>query len=69
METTLRLVTKALTWQLIGLVSTTGLGYLVTGSWSHAGTLSLLAAGSALVLYVVHERLWQAIPWGRGPGR
>ena len=68
METKSRTLAKALSWQGLGLVTTTALGYLATGSITAGGTLALSSAMLGLVVYLAHERLWQRISWGRTGG-
>lgn len=66
METPIRSIVKAVTWQALGLLTMTALAYLATGDLSAAGGLALGAAATSLVFFFVHERVWAAIPWGRG---
>lgn len=69
METPVRSVAKALTWQGMGLVTMTGIGWLVTGSAAAGGAIAAVSAATSLVTYILHERVWDRIPWGRGrPG-
>ncbi|SLN68212.1 hypothetical protein ROJ8625_03530 [Roseivivax jejudonensis] len=68
METRARTWVKAIGWQLVGVVVMTLLGVLVTGSVGAGGTLALASAGLGLVTYVLYERLWAHISWGRLPG-
>lgn len=63
-ETSKRTLTKALTWQLLGLVVMTAVGYAVTGSALEAGALSLGLQAFSLVCYIAHERVWGRIRWG-----
>lgn len=65
MESNTRLWTKALTWQLLGLISTSLLAYFFLGSITLAGSLALSSMASALVLYVIHEKLWAKVNWGK----
>lgn len=65
METRVRSVTKAVLWQVIGLIGMTLVGFVVTGSAEVAGGMALMNAGIGLTLYVGYERLWQRIQWGR----
>lgn len=64
MEARRRTLAKALSWQGVGLLSTTALGWLATGSWSAGGALALSSAALGLVCYVVHERAWARVRWG-----
>lgn len=59
-----RTIAKALTWQTLGLISMTGLGYLTTGSLRAAGGLALAAFVTGTVSFVIHERLWARVAWG-----
>lgn len=65
METPLRSLVKAVTWQLLGLVTMTALARLMTGSWTTAGGFALAAALVSLCVFVVHERVWNHISWGK----
>ncbi len=65
METTNRIAAKALTWQATGLLVMSGLGYLLTGSWQSAGSFAIGSAVLGLGMFMVHEKLWARIAWGR----
>lgn len=65
MDTKTRTVAKAATWQLLGLAVMTGLAWMQTGNVAGAFSLAVSAAASGTVFYVLHERLWSAIGWGR----
>lgn len=65
MESPLRSVVKAVTWQLLGLLTMTALAFLVTGDIASAGSLALGAAAMSFVFFFLHERVWALIPWGR----
>jgi len=60
-----RTFVKAITWQALGLSTMTGVGYAVTGSVGAGGSIALVGAGIGTVFYVIHERLWARIRWGR----
>ncbi|MHA3916565.1 DUF2061 domain-containing protein [Halovulum sp. GXIMD14793] len=64
METSKRTLCKAITWQVMGLVMMTVLGYLLTGSIQTGGSLAILGALVGFVTYVLHERVWSRIGWG-----
>jgi len=65
METRQRTVVKAVFWNVLGLsvMALVGLGF--TGSVALGGAMAVVNAGLGLVFYVVYERLWQQIAWGR----
>lgn len=65
METPRRTIAKAVSWQLLGLVSMTLIGYLFTGSVAAAGSLAMVTTLCGAVCYVFHERAWNRISWGR----
>jgi uncharacterized membrane protein len=65
METGKRTFLKAVTWQTLGLLTMTALGFLATGSLTIAGSLALAGAATGVVSYILHERIWNRIAWGR----
>lgn len=65
METTVRLLTKSITWQVMGFCSMTLIGYLYTGSFSTGGGIAVSAALTGFIGYFVHETFWSKIGWGR----
>lgn len=65
MESPLRSLTKAVTWQLIGLITMTTLAFIATGDLASAGGLALGAAITSFFFFFLHERVWALIPWGR----
>ncbi len=64
METTLRSIVKALTWQGLGLITMTAIGYAITGSARAGSAMALASAASGLVTFIFHERLWARVRWG-----
>ncbi|NCC21264.1 MAG: DUF2061 domain-containing protein [Alphaproteobacteria bacterium] len=65
MESCTRSLVKAITWQLLGLCTTTVITFLFTGSLAEAAGLTVSLTLVALVMYVIHERIWQFVRWGR----
>ena len=65
MESPTRTIAKAVSWQLLGLLSMTLIGYLFTGSVAAAGSLAVVTTIIGAVCYVLHERVWNRIAWGR----
>lgn len=65
METARRTLVKAITWQAIGLITMTVIGMLATGSFSAGGTLAIVTTTTGLLFYMIHERIWARISWGR----
>lgn len=65
METNTRVVTKAVCWQASGLLVMSLLGYAFTGSLGQGGALALASTLIGFVFYVLHEKLWARVQWGR----
>lgn len=64
METTVRTICKAVSWQTSGLIVMSVLGYLMTGSLQTAGSFAVLTAAIGLVAFFIHERIWARVRWG-----
>jgi uncharacterized membrane protein len=64
-DTTLRTIAKAVSWQALGLIVMTAIAFVITGSVAEGGLVALTGAATGLVAYVLHERLWARISWGR----
>ena len=65
METRQRSVVKAVLWNAMGLVVMTLVGLIATGSAAVGGTLAIVNTAIGLTLYVIYERVWAGITWGR----
>jgi len=65
METRTRSIVKAVSWQLVGLVTMTLLAFVVTGDLGAAGSLAIIGAISGFMCFFIHERVWAHIRWGR----
>ena len=64
MESKLRTIAKALTWQALGLTVTGALAWFHTGNMATALSFALTTAASGLAFFIVHERLWARVRWG-----
>lgn len=64
-DTPVRSIVKALTWQAVGLLVMTLITWGVTGSVATGGTIALLGAAAGTATYVLHERIWAHVRWGR----
>ena len=67
MDTKGRTLAKTLTWQTCGLLMMAILGYVTTGSLTAAGGLAVASTVFGTISYILHERLWARIGWGRVP--
>ena len=64
-ETKRRSWLKSLVWRLVGIVILGGLSWLVTHDWEQTSLITIIFHSIRLVLYYVHERLWDGVEWGR----
>lgn len=63
-ESHLRSVMKAVTYRILGTITTGILAYAVTGDFQVAVTITALEPLVKTVLYYLHERAWQLAPQG-----
>jgi uncharacterized membrane protein len=64
-ETTSRSLVKTLTWRITGSSSTFLIAYLITGSIGASSGIAIVQMIVNTVLYLIHERVWSRIGWGR----
>jgi len=64
-ETHIRTIVKAVTWQLLGLVTMTLIALAVTGDLTASGGLAIVSALTGFVCFILHERVWARVRWGR----
>lgn len=67
METPKRTWTKAILWQVLGLFSMLVVGFLFTGSMAVGGAMAVVNALIGFTVYILFERAWNRISWGRIP--
>ncbi|MGY3439314.1 MULTISPECIES: DUF2061 domain-containing protein [unclassified Marinovum] len=65
MDTQRRTLVKGGIWMFIGLVVMSGVGLVFTGSMTVGGTMALINSAIGFVTYVLYERFWAGITWGR----
>ncbi len=65
METRQRSVVKAIVWNVMGLVTMTMVGLFATGSATVSGVVALVNTAIGLTMYLIYERVWAGISWGR----
>ncbi len=56
---------KSLVWRAIGVVLLGAIAYVVTGDWEQMTIITLIFHGLRVLLYYLHERIWDQIAWGR----
>ncbi|MEM6897535.1 MAG: DUF2061 domain-containing protein [Pseudomonadota bacterium] len=65
METKTRSLLKSVIWSLIGLMVMAAVGYVATGSLVTGGAMALVNAMIGFLTYLIYERIWAGIRWGR----
>ncbi len=65
METRKRTLLKAVIWNMLGLAVMAAVGLVFTGSMTVGGTMALVNGALGLATYVLYERVWAGIGWGR----
>ena len=65
MDSHARSVAKAITWQITGLFIMALIGVAFTGSLTAGGLLAAITTVIGFVSYLIHERIWARIGWGR----
>ena len=65
MDSFARTWVKAVLWAAIGLVSMSVIGSLFTGSLSVGGMMAVSNTLIGLASYVIYDRVWSRISWGR----
>ncbi len=65
MESGRRTLVKAVLWTVLGCVVMTLVGLAFTGSAAVGGAMAVINACLGFVTYLVYERIWSRIPWGR----
>jgi uncharacterized membrane protein len=65
METRARTLVKSILWTALGLAVMAGIGFAFTGSWRIGGGMALINSAIGFLTYLVYERVWAGIRWGR----
>jgi len=60
-----RSIVKSISWRLVGTLDTILISWIITGTLSLAFSIGLVELITKMVLYFMHERLWNTIKWGR----
>lgn len=63
-ESRLRSVLKAVSYRIVGTVTTWLLAWFVTGDTRIAFAIGALEPIAKMVIYYLHERAWQLVPRG-----
>jgi adenylylsulfate kinase len=65
MESRSRSLAKAVSYRVLGSISTGALVFLFTGNLTVSVGAGLLDSIVKIILYFLHERVWQHISYGR----
>lgn len=60
-----RSILKGVTWRITGTIDTIVMAFLVTGQIQNALKIGLTEVFTKIILYYLHERLWNVVPFGR----
>lgn len=60
-----RSIVKAISWRATGTVDTIVISWLVTGKLTFALSIGFVELFTKILLYYVHERVWDKITFGR----
>ena len=61
MDSQSKSIAKAFSWRILATVTTGLIGYVLTGSVEVAGAIMTLDFVIKLILYYLHERLWNNV--------
>ncbi len=64
-ERPLRSIAKSISWRIIGTLDTILISWLVTGEITLALSIGSVELFTKMFLYFLHERLWNAMSWGK----
>jgi len=60
-----RSLVKTITWRVIGTLDTVIITWLITRTLAIAFSVGAIELVSKMVLYFLHERVWNSIKWGK----
>ncbi|MCT4590792.1 MAG: DUF2061 domain-containing protein [Carboxylicivirga sp.] len=60
-----RSIFKTISWRVTGTIDTFLVSYLVTGKVGIAASISIVEVFTKLLLYYLHERVWNRIKIGK----
>lgn len=65
MDTGVRSLAKAISWRITGSIDTFIVSWLITGQALLASGIAFTELLTKIVLYWLHERVWNRIEWGK----
>jgi len=64
-ESRWRTITKAVTFRVLVVVADVGVIYFVTGDFTIAASVITFTNLTSTIVYVIHERAWNRVHWGK----
>ena len=64
-EKPIRSIVKSLSWRCIGTIDTVLISWLITGTLTLAFSIGAVELITKMMLYFLHERVWNLIKWGK----
>jgi uncharacterized membrane protein len=65
LETRRRSIAKSISWRFFAAIITSSIAWALTGKLDFAAKIGALDTCIKLVVYFVHERVWNKIEYGR----
>lgn len=65
MDSSVRSLAKAISWRITGSIDTFVISWLITGQALLASGIAFTELLTKVVLYWLHERVWNRIEWGK----
>jgi uncharacterized membrane protein len=62
-----RSLIKTISWRIIASLTTVSIVYVFTGKIVLSFSIGVVEVFVKMVLYYLHERVWQKIAWGKHP--
>ncbi|WMJ71819.1 DUF2061 domain-containing protein [Cytophagaceae bacterium ABcell3] len=57
--------TKGISWRFLGTLDTMMISFIITGKLTTAISIGMVEVFTKIILFYVHERAWNMVPWGR----
>ena len=64
-EKPLRSLLKSISWRIVGTIDTILIAWIITGHLNTAFSIGAIELVTKMLLYFFHERVWNAVKWGK----
>jgi uncharacterized membrane protein len=64
-ERPIRSIVKSVSWRMVGTMDTIVISWIITGKVTMALTIGSIELVTKMILYFLHERIWNLIKWGK----